>query len=263
MAGSLLYAGAGLLVGLLIGLTGIGSGSILTPLLVYGFGLSPSLAIGTDLVFSATTKLIATGSLGHGRRIDWSIVRGLARGSVPAAGAVVLWLYFSQHSPPELDRLGARALAAALLLTGVALLFQRRLRLLGLQATAATLARAERLQPLATLAAGALLGAAVSLTSVGAGALGCVALLYLYPLRLSADQLVATNIAQALPMTLVAALGHAALGHVDLVVLGSLLLGAVPGVLLGTRTTIRLPQAVLRMLIAGLLTLGAIRLLLA
>lgn len=263
MAGSLLYVATGLLVGLLIGVSGIGSGSVMTPLLVLGFGQSPSVAVGTDLVFSAATKLVAGVDLGYVRRIDWGVVRALARGSVPAAGAAALWLYFSRHSPPALDGLTARALAVALVITGIALLCHRHIRQLGLQATAASLASAQRLQPFATLIAGVLVGVAVALTSVGAGTLGCVALLYLYPLRLSGERLIATDIAHALPLTLVAAIGHVALGPTNLPLLGSLLLGSIPGVLLGTRVAPRLPQGLLRTLIAALLTLAGLRLLIA
>jgi uncharacterized membrane protein YfcA len=263
MADSLLYVAAGLVVGLLIGITGVGGGSIMTPILVFGFGQSPSVAVGTDLVFSATTKLAATGSLGYSHRIDWRIVGRLALGSVPAAAIVTTWLYLSHRPLVEVDRFVLRALAYTLIGTGSILLFQRQFQQLGLRATAATLGRAERLQPALTILAGLLLGVAVTLTSVGAGALGIVALLYLYPLRLTPDRLVATDIAQALPLTLLASLGHAALGHVNLPMLGGLLLGSIPGVLIGTRTGVRLPQAVLRGLIAAMLVVSGGRMLAA
>jgi uncharacterized membrane protein YfcA len=263
MAGSLLFVAVGLLVGLLIGMTGIGGGSIMTPILVFGFGQSPSVAVGTDLVFAATTKLAATGSLGYSRRVDWRIVGRLALGSLPASATVASWLYLSHRPPVAVDGFTRQALAVALIGTGSLLFFHRQFQRLGLRATAATLGRAERLQPALTIAAGLLLGAAVALTSVGAGALGIVALLYLYPLRLTPDRLVATDIAQALPLTLVASLGHAALGHVNLPILGSLLLGSIPGVLIGTRTVIRLPQAVLRGLIAAMLVVSGARMLAA
>jgi hypothetical protein len=263
MMNSLIYVAAGLVVGLLIGITGIGGGSIMTPILVFGFGQNPSVAVGTDLAFAATTKLAATASLGYSRRIDWRIVGRLALGSVPAAATVALWLYVSHRRPVEVDRFILRALALTLIGTGSALLFQRQLQRLGLRATAATLGRAERLQPALTVLAGLLLGVTVMLTSVGAGALGIVALLYLYPLRLTPDRLVATDIAQALPLTLVAGVGHAALGHVDLPMLGSLLLGSIPGVLIGTRMVTRVPQAVLRGLIAAMLLISGGRMLAA
>jgi uncharacterized membrane protein YfcA len=263
MADSLLYVAAGLVVGLLIGITGVGGGSIMTPILVFGFGQSPSVAVGTDLVFSATTKLAATGSLGYSHRIDWRIVGRLALGSLPAAAIVTTWLYLAHRPPMEVDRFVLRALACTLIGTGSVLLFQRQFQQLGLRATAATLGRAERLQPALTIVAGLLLGVAVTLTSVGAGALGIVALLYLYPLRLTPDRLVATDIAQALPLTLLASLGHAALGHVNLPMLGGLLLGSIPGVLIGVRTGVRLPQAVLRGLIAAMLVVSGARMLAA
>lgn len=261
MADPLLYVLAGLLVGLLIGLTGIGGGSIMTPILVFGFGQSPSIAVGTDLVLASITKLAATGSLGFSHRIEWQIVGRLLLGSLPAAAVVVGWLYLSHRSAPETDHLILRALAVTLVVTGGVLLLQPQIRRLGVRATAATLGRAKRLQPALTIFAGIVLGVAVTMTSVGAGALGTVALLYLYPLRLTPDRLVATDIAHALPLTLVAGLGHAALGHVNLPMLGSLLLGSIPGVLIGTRAVIRLPRAALRVLIAALLVISGGRML--
>ena len=263
MADPLLYMLAGLLVGLLIGLTGIGGGSIMTPILVFGFGQSPSIAVGTDLVLASITKLVATGSLGFSHRIDWQIVGRLALGSLPAAAVVVGWLYLSERAPVEVDHLIMRALSITLLVTGCVLLFQPQIRRLGVRATAATLGRAQRLQPVLTVLAGILLGVAVTMTSVGAGALGTVALLYLYPLRLTPDRLVATDIAHALPLTLIAGVGHAALGHVNVPMLGSLLLGSIPGVLIGTRGRIRLPRGALRVLIAAMLIISGGRMLAA
>jgi uncharacterized protein len=259
MADPALYAAAGLVVGVLVGLTGIGGGSIMTPILVFAFGQSPAIAVGTDLIFASATKLVATASLGLSRRIDWLIVARLAAGSLPAALVVVIWMSITHRPAIEIDHLILRALAVMLVCTGGALLFQRRIQRLGLRATAATLARAERWKPLATVAAGVLLGVAVTLTSVGAGAVGTVALLYLYPLRLTASKLVATDVAHALPLTLVAGLGHASLGHVNLAVLGSLLLGSIPGVLIGSRLAVRLPEVVVRSLIAVMLLASGLR----
>jgi uncharacterized membrane protein YfcA len=256
-----LYAAAGLLVGVLVGLTGIGGGSFMTPILVFAFGQSPTVAVGTDLIFASATKLVATVSLGLARRIDWQVVARLAIGSLPAALVVVAWMSLTRRPSAEIDHMVLRALGVMLVCTGVVLLFQQQIRRLGLRATAATLARAERWQPVATVFAGILLGFAVTLTSVGAGAIGTVLLLYLYPLRLTASRLVATDVAHALPLTLVAGVGHASLGHVNLAILGSLLLGSIPGVLLGSRLAIRLPEAVVRSLIALMLLLSGARIL--
>jgi uncharacterized membrane protein YfcA len=263
MSDPLLYVAAGLLVGVMIGLTGVGGGSLMTPILVLLFGQSPSVAVGTDLVFAATTKLAATASFGHSRRVDWRIVGRLALGSIPGAAAVLVWFWLTRRAPGGVDQVIEHWLAAMLVITAFGLLLQNLLKRLGLRVTAASLERAERWKPALTVATGLVLGVAVTLTSVGAGALGTVALLYLYPLRLTADRLVATDIAHALPVTILAGIGHASLGHVNLPVLGCLLLGSIPGVLIASRTAIRLPQAITRTLIAIMLAVVGGRMLLA
>jgi len=259
----LLYVLCGGSVGLLIGLTGVGGGSLMTPLLVLCFGQPPAVAVGTDLVFSATTKLAATASSGFSRRVDWRIVGRLALGSVPACAAVLGWLWMSHRTPVALDAVVSRCLSVILAVAALALLLQPWLRRLGLSITAAWLDRAQRHKLSFTVAAGALLGAGVGLTSVGAGALGIVALLALYPLRLTSERLVATDIAHALPMTAIAAAGHALLGHTNLRVLACLLVGSIPGILLASRLTIRLPAAFTRALIGLMLAVVSERLLFA
>jgi uncharacterized membrane protein YfcA len=262
MADPLIYIAAGLLVGAMVGMTGVGGGSLMTPLLILAFGQSPTVAVGTDLVFSATTKFAATASFGYSRRVEWTVVRRLAIGSLPGAAAAVIWLS-TARSAVVLDHVITRALAVMLAVTALGLLLQHRLRHLGLRLTAASLARAEYYKPLLTVLAGLLIGVAVTLTSVGAGALGTVALLWLYPLKLTADRLVATDIAHALPVTLVAGLGHAALGHVNLPALACLLIGSIPGILLASRIAIRLPQPITRTLVAVMLAVVAARVFLA
>ena len=259
----LLYVLCGAAVGLLIGLTGVGGGSLMTPLLVLGFGQPTAVAVGTDLVFSATTKLAATAASGFSRRVDWRIVGRLALGSVPACAAVLAWLWMAHRTPVVLDAVVSRCLAVILAIAALALLLQPWLRRVGLSLTAVWLDNAQRHKVAFTVAAGALLGAGVGLTSVGAGALGVVALLALYPLRLTPDRLVATDIAHALPITALAGAGHALLGHTDLRILACLLVGSIPGILLASRLTIRLPAAFIRTLIALMLGVVAERLLFA
>jgi uncharacterized membrane protein YfcA len=248
-----LYAGAGLLVGTLVGLTGVGGGSMMTPILMLLFGQSPSVAVGTDLLFSATTKLVATASFGFSRRVDWPIVGRLLLGSVPGSAAVVIGLWLAQRTPRAADAITLHALAIILLVTAVALICQTQLQRVGLKITARALVHVERHKLLLTAIAGLTLGVAVTLTSVGAGALGVVMLLALYPLRLTADRLVATDIAHALPVTLIAGLGHAFLGHVNFNVLAALLLGSIPGILIASRITLRLPARMTRILMALML----------
>src|SRR5579863_9603563 len=253
MLNSLLYVAAGLFVGTMVGFTGVGGGSLMTPILVLLFGQSPVVAVGTDLMFSATTKLAATASFGYSRRVDWRIVGRLAVGSLPGAAAVLVVFWLLRQTPKVENHLVLQCLAAMLGLTAVGLLLQTLLHRLGIKVTGAWLARAERFKLPLTIITGLLLGVGVTLTSVGAGALGAVALLYLYPLRLTADRLVATDIAHALPVTLLAAIGHATLGHVNLPILACLLLGSVPGVLIASRVVIRLPAMLTRTLIAIML----------
>ena len=263
MSNPLLYVAAGVLVGVMIGLTGVGGGSLMTPILVLLFGQSATVAVGTDLVFAAITKLVATASFGYSRRVDWRIVGRLALGSLPGAASVILWFWLTKQAPAGVDQVILRTLAIMLVLTAFGLLLQTLLQRLGLRTTAASLERSERWKPALTVVTGLVLGVAVTLTSVGAGALGVVALLYLYPLRLNGDRLVATDIAHALPLTIIGGLGHAALGHVDGRLLGYLLLGSIPAVLIASRVAIRLPAEITRVLIAVMLAIVGGRMLLA
>ena len=263
MTNPLLYAVFGLIVGALVGLTGVGGGSVMTPILMLVFGQPPAVAVGTDLMFSASTKLVATASFGFSRRVDWPIVGRLVIGSVPAASAVIIWFWFNGRPPGVVDQIIARCLAVILALAAVALLMQDFLRRLGLRYTAIWLQSADRQKVVLTIIAGALLGFGVTMTSVGAGAVGVAVLVALYPLRLTSDRLVATDIAHALPITAIAAAGHATLGHVDLRVLSCLLMGSIPGVLLATHASIRLRPQITRTLIAVMLALASARLFLA
>jgi uncharacterized membrane protein YfcA len=245
----------------MVGLTGVGGGSLMTPILVLIFGQSPAVAVGTDLVFSATTKIVATASFGYSQRVDWRIVGRLALGSIPGAVAVASWFWVSHRTPGLIEHAIAHALAVILAIAAAAMLFQYPLRRLGLRFTSVWLRRAERFTLPLTVATGLLLGAAVTLTSVGAGALGVVALLALYPLRLTGDRLVATDIAHAVPITMIAGATHALLGHVDLSLLGYLLAGSIPGVLLASRATVKLPAALTNTLVAIMLAIVSQRML--
>jgi uncharacterized protein len=256
---SLLYVLVGLVAGVLVGLTGVGGGSITTPILMLVFGQSPTTAVGTDLVFSALTKGVATAAFGYARRVDWVIVGRLALGSLPGAVVAIVWLYVAR-TPARIEPLVSRGIAVMLAVTALGLLIQHPLTRLSVRFATASLGGDQRYKPLLTGIAGLVIGVAVTLTSVGAGALGTVALLWLYPLRLRGHRLVATDIAHALPLTLLASLGHAALGHVNLTVLACLLTGSIPGILLASRTTVRLPAEITHALIAVMLVMAAGRL---
>ena len=261
MTGTLVYAAVGLLVGSLVGLTGVGGGSLMTPILILLFGQSPSVAVGTDLLFAAITKLVATASFGFSRRVDWPVVGRLLLGSVPGAAAVVFALWLTRNTPKAADAITSRALAIILAFAALALIFQTPLQRLGEKLAVRAIARVERHKVLLTAIAGLVLGVAVTLTSVGAGALGVVMLMALYPVRLTPDKLVATDIAHALPVALIAGLGHVFLGQVNFHVLGALLIGSIPGVLIASRLTLRLPAQVTRVLIGLVLAIVSERML--
>ncbi|MBU6257519.1 MAG: sulfite exporter TauE/SafE family protein [Burkholderiales bacterium] len=247
----------GALTGFLVGLTGVGGGSLMTPLLMLAFGVAPLTAVGTDLWFAATTKLVAAGlHRGHGT-IDWPIVRRLWLGSLSASAATLAWMKLRPVDQSSVHLMTV-SIAVALLITAFGILFQRRLHGLGSRLREVDQVRFRRLQPGLTVAAGVVLGVLVTLTSVGAGAIGTVALVYLYPRRLTPPRLIATDIVHAIPLALFAGAGHLMLGDVQLGLLGNLLLGSIPGVILGTRLSTRLPHQGLRALLALLLlALGA------
>jgi uncharacterized membrane protein YfcA len=248
-----LYVASGFGVGLLVGMTGVGGGSLMTPLLILLFGIHPSTAVGTDLLYAAATK--TGGSVVHGwaRSIHWPAVRRLACGSIPASTLtlVVLWqLDLNSTSASSLINL---VLCFALLLTAGSLIFRKaimdryRQRLEGLDiGTTAG----------ATVLVGVALGVLVSISSVGAGAVGATALLLLYP-RLPMASIVGSDIAHAVPLTLVAGIGHWALGAVDWHLMAVLLLGSLPGIAIGSYGAVRAPETVLRLVLAATLILIA------
>lgn len=249
---------SGLVVGFIVGLTGVGAGALMTPLLILVFGVSPVVAVGTDLLYAAITK--SAGAWVHGRKgnVDWSLVCWLAAGSIPAALLTLAGLNSLGGASRQFSVLITTALGGALVLTAIALVFRERLRRgpFGGKATIWS----GRLRVPATLATGATLGALVTLTSVGAGALGMVALFALYP-RLRAAKLVGSDIAHAVPLTLIAGLGYAAMGNIDYHILASLLLGSLPGIYLGSHAAGAVPDKLLRNALAVVLLLVAGRLL--
>ncbi|HXC38167.1 MAG TPA: sulfite exporter TauE/SafE family protein [Burkholderiales bacterium] len=251
---------AGLLVGILVGFTGVGGGALMTPILVLLFGVAPRTAIGTDLLFAATTKLFGAGVHGKSGSIDWVVLRRLSMGSLPAA---VLTLFLI-HRFPQRNNITPilLTLGFALLLTSVAMLFQRRLHDVGRRLRTLSPQRFKSAQPALTVLAGAFLGALVTLTSVGAGALGVVMLTYLYPFRLTPAKMVGTDIAHAIPLTLVAGVGHMTLGNVNFVLLGSLLLGSIPGIVLGSYLSVRANGVYVRIALAVILAIVGMKLLL-
>ena len=247
-----LNTAAGFGVGLLVGLTGVGGGSLMTPILVLLFGVAPASAVGTDLWFAALTKIVG-GTVQHRRgMVDWQVVGRLSLGSLPAAVLTLLWMHASGSARVS-QGLILQALGGVLLLTAAAMVFKRRMQAVGQALRSTAPASFKRAQPALTVLAGAILGGLVTLTSVGAGALGTVMLVYLYPFRMTPARLVGTDIVHAIPLTLVAGTGHLLLGHVDFALLGTLLLGSIPGIVIGSLLSSRAPEGLLRAAIAAVL----------
>jgi uncharacterized protein len=243
---------SGFAVGAIVGLTGVGGGSLMTPLLIGVFKLHPALAIGTDLWFAALTK--TGGAVAHARHghVDWRITRWLLLGSLPAAVATIALMHLTGITKGWAAAL-TFSLGIALLLTAAVVAFKGTWQAVGLK-----LERwlPESRKPAFTVASGAILGVLVTLSSIGAGALGATLILLLYP-RLPAHRLVGTDIAHAVPLTLVAGIGHATLGHVDWGLLASLLVGSLPGIWLGAQLTRRMPEGIVRgLLCISLVTAG-------
>ena len=251
-----IVAATGAATGLLVGLTGVGSGALMTPLLLLVFGVAPLTAVGTDLWFAAITKLAAT-RIHHGRGlIDWEVARRLWTGSLPGAAIAIVAMKLTQPHAANPAWL-TLAIGTAVVVSSIGMLAQKRLHQIGRRVRTTDAARFKAMQGPLTVAAGAALGALVTVTSIGAGALGAVMLLYLYPLRLTPPRLVATDIVHAIPLAVFAGLGHLVIGNVNLTLLGNLLLGSIPGVIAGAVLSARLPHVLLRVTIAlALLVIG-------
>jgi uncharacterized membrane protein YfcA len=251
-----LYVLSGFFVGTLVGLTGVGGGSLMTPILVLAFGVHPVAAVGTDLLYAAATK--GGGTLVHGLRgtVAWRITGLLAAGSVPATALTLFGLSRLGVTEHEGSRVICVVLGVGLMLTAVALVFRR-----ALQGFAA--ARMGVLSPrqrdVLTVLTGSILGVLVSLSSVGAGAVGVTVLILLYP-ELPTARIVGSDIAHAVPLTLVAGLGHWMLGSVNWSLLGWLLMGSIPGIFVGSNIAALLPERILRPMLAATLALVGTRL---
>jgi uncharacterized membrane protein YfcA len=253
-----LYSLAGVLVGMLVGLTGVGGGSLMTPLLVLAFGFHPATAVGTDLLYASATKTV--GGAVHGVRgtVDWAIVRRLALGSLPAAALTLLVISRVGAHASETGTAITVVLGVALILTALATFF--RARIVTYVAPVFEGMSARRLAGL-TVLLGVVLGVLVSLTSVGAGALGMTALLILYPTA-PINRLVGSDIAHAVPLTLIAGIGHWWLGSVDMALLVSLLAGSIPGIVLGSVIASRVTDRVLTPILATTLAVVGLKLVL-
>src|SRR5258708_17303343 len=242
-----LYSLSGFAVGLLVGMTGVGGGSLMTPLLILLFGIHPATAVGSDLLYAAATKTAGTVAHGLIGSISWRIVGRLAAGSVPMTAATLFALSKLDLSGAAASQLITVVLGVALFVTAGALIFRRQL----VDAFGERLGRLDpRRTAVLTVATGAALGVLVSISSVGACAIGVSALVLLYP-RLPTARIVGSDIAHAVPLTLLAGIGHWIMGSIDFLMLGSLLMGSLPGIFLGSYMSARLPDVALRLTLAA------------
>lgn len=227
------YSIAGAVTGALVGLTGVGGGALMTPILLLIFGISPTTAIATDLWFAAITKIVGASIHHQSGQIDWQVAKRLWLGSIPMALLVVIALSLGE-SVSKISWLN-HAIGGIVILTALGMFFSHRLmEVARAKRTGSGAQRFKQLQPALTTLAGAMLGIIVALTSIGAGALGSVLLVYLYPLRMTPHRLVATDLVHAIPLAVAAGLGYLFAGKVDGHMLVSLLAGSIPSVILGS-----------------------------
>jgi uncharacterized protein len=247
------YSAAGALTGFVVGMTGVGGGALMTPLLLLVFGVAPITAIATDLWFATITKLV--GALFHHKagQVDWQVVKRLWLGSLPMALVVVLWVAFVS-GVEKLDWLNT-VIGLVILVTAIGLVFSTPLQRLARSRRLGKPMQFKHLQPILTVAGGAVLGLAVALTSVGAGALGAAMLLYIYPLRMTPHKLVGTDLVHAIPLAAVAGIGYLLAGLVDFQMLMRLLIGSIPGVLIGTYVGQQMDPKWLKLALGGVLAL--------
>lgn len=251
------YTVSGFVVGLLVGLTGVGGGSLMTPLLIFLFHINPAIAVGTDLLFAAITKAGGVWKHNRKRHIEWPIVALLSMGSIPTALISLLLLQDLLEQNRQIETLITTTLGIALILTACAIIFRSQMNRLG-ETIKTRLPGWHNKRNAVTVIAGALLGLLVPITSVGAGALGAAMLMFLYPSR-PIKRIVGTDIAHAVPLTLVSGLGHLHIGTVDLELLLILLLGSLPGIYLGSHLSSSVPERITRPLLASMLLLIGVK----
>ena len=245
------YVVSGLIVGFIVGLTGVGGGSLMTPILLH-FGIAPSAAVGTDLLYAAITKGGGVYVHNKNRNIDWHITRWLAAGSLPASALTLLVMHHIGFNSSGMDHFIKVMLGYALIFTSLAIIFKKKLLDYSHRNDIWITRLSEKERIIATYVTGVILGVIVTITSIGAGAVGTVALFLLYPL-LPTTRLVGTEIAHAVPLTLIAGLGHAGFGNLNLPLLGNLLLGSLPGIYIGSHLASNVADHYLRPALATML----------
>src|SRR5689334_22164806 len=252
-----LYPLSGFVVGAIVGLTGMGGGSLMTPLLILMFGVHPLTAVGTDLLYAALTKTAGTAIHSRKGNVDWRVAGVLAAGSLPATVFTIWALSQLPQQSPTTATIISMSTGAALIVAAMAMFFRRRIRDYAL--ARADNPRRSRYSGPITVIFGAMLGVLVSLCSVGAGALGVAVLFFLYP-RLPPVRIVGSDLAHAVPLTLAAGIGHWLIGSVDWHIVGALLLGSLPGISIGSYLAARVSDRILLPVLASILVLIGLRL---
>jgi uncharacterized membrane protein YfcA len=244
----------GFLVGVLVGTTGIGGGSLMTPILILVFGFKPTTAIGTDLAYGAITKTVGGWRHWKQRTVDWSLSKWMAFGSVPSAvaGVAVLRLLEDQFGKKHFDNALLIAVAAALLLTGIVIL--ARLLFPTGELNERDSALLDRRHKIAAVSLGASVGFVLGVTSAGSGSLIAVGLIMIF--KLTPRRVVGTDVFHAAILLWAAAIAHVVAGNVDFGLAGTILIGSIPGVWVGSGLAVRLPISAMRALLAVVL-LGA------
>jgi hypothetical protein len=249
-----LYSLSGFVVGMLVGVTGVGGGSLMTPLLVLMFGVHPATAVGTDLLYAAITKTAGTAVHGMHGRVNWKVVGTLAAGSVPAA-LLMLWVMSGvDRKSVAVSHTITFSLGLLLFLTALMLVFRTRVLAQARRWRGEREAIRPRTIALLTLILGLVLGVLVTMTSVGAGALGVTVLLVLYP-QTDVREIVGSDIVHAVPLTLIGGMGYWAIGEIDWAMLGALLTGSIPGIVVGSLIAPRVHERVIRLVLAATLVL--------
>src|SRR5438105_5836088 len=239
---SLVYAVSGFVIGALTGVTGTGGGALMTPMLILVFGVHPITAVGTDLLYASITKASGTVVHAYNRTVDWKVVGWMAAGSVPMTAVTLFALYYLDVHGDTTQTLVTKILGFALFLTAISLVFRRQLAQLYSEYVGSI---STELARNLTILTGAVLGVLVSISSVGAGAIGVTALILLYP-EMRTLRIVGSGIAHSVPLTLIAGLGHWALGSIDWHLLAALLVGSIPGIVLGSILSRRIPELAVR-----------------
>lgn len=253
------FALAGAMTGFVVGLTGVGGGALMTPVLLLVFGISPVTAIATDLWFAVITKLVAARTCHTSGHVDWPVVKRLWWGSLPASALVVALV--SMGAPITKVESLTVAIGFVIILTAVGLLASPALLKLARSRRLGQPQRFKAAQPVLTVLAGGILGISVGLTSIGAGALGSVMLLYLYPLSMHPHRLVATDIIHAIPLAVFAGMGYLLSGMVDGQMLISLVSGSIPAVILGSLMNARISGRWVQVALAVVLLVAGLKVL--